>query len=570
MKVRASLSVLSVAISLGIGAGCGDNGAGGGTDAGTSTSSTGGAVTDPTSESVGGSGSTTSSAETTDATSSSSTQGSESSADESTTSTGGVEATTLRELADSLDMRIGAAIKPFELTNDRAYAEVIAAEFNQITPEFSAKWGQLQPSSADEWDFDSFDLLVDTAVANDQEFKGHTLVWYFDVPVWAEALGAAELQAALDAHIEMTVSRYADRIWAWDVVNEAIADGLTGNEAPPDRLRDNIFVQRLGPGYIGDAFRRAREADEDALLVYNDYGIIEPNAKSDAVYDLMVQLIGEGVPVDAVGFQGHLSVERYPGPDVIRANIQRFAALGLEVHISELDVATRNVGGAPEDRLEAQRLAYQSVVQVCATEPACTTVSLWGVSDDYSWLNSEESPDIPLIFDADKARKPAYDGVWAGLLGEGTVEGANVVVNGDCEDGDANWGTLGGALTIADGLGLGGTFGARVSDRSEVWMGPSQALPGPFAGMSSWVFRSQVRVSGGTQRIGQVLRVGEGDDAQFLGVGSTASTTAFTTLSWVYTVSDGGFPPEVLMYIEGPEPGIDLFVDDVSVARLSR
>lgn len=503
--------------------------------------------------------------------SSSSEDGTESSADESgSSSTGGIEPTTLRELADSVDMRIGVAIKPFELGEDRAYAQVIAEEFNQITPEFSAKWGQLQPSSADEWFFTDFDLLVDTAEANEQDFKGHTLVWYFDVPAWAEELGAVELQAALDAHIQTTVTRYAGRIWAWDVVNEAIADGLTGNEAPSDRLRDNIFVQRLGPGYIGDAFRRAREADGDALLIYNDYDIIEPNAKSDAVYDLMAQLLGEGVPIDAVGFQGHLSAERYPGPDVIRANIQRFAALGLDVHISELDVATRNLGGAPEDRLEAQRLTYQTVVAVCATEPACTTVSMWGVSDDYSWLNSEDAPDIPLIFDEDKARKPSYDGVWAGLQGQGTQEGANILVNGDFEAGDTEWETLGGTLTIADGLGVGGTFGARVSDRTETWMGPSQPLSGRFSGMTSWVFRSQVRVSGGTQRVGQVLRVGSGEDAQFLGIRSTSATTEFTTLSSIYTVNDGGFPPEVLMYIEGPELGVDLFVDDVSVAPLSR
>ncbi len=570
MESRAP-SMLLVGLSLCLVAGCGDDATGEGTDAGTSGATTA-AVTSEASSGSAAASSSSSQPESTGITSSSSSDAqSESTTDDTggSSSGGGIEATTLRELADAVDMRIGAAIKPFELGNDPAYAAVIAEEFNQVTPEFSAKWGQLQPSP-DVWTFDDLDLLVDTAVANEQDFKGHTLVWYFDVPVWAEALGSEELQAALDAHIDATVTRYADRIWAWDVVNEAIADGLTGNEAPAERLRDNIFVQRLGPGYIGDAFRRAREADADALLLYNDYDIIGPGAKSDAVYDLMVQLLAEGVPVDGVGFQTHLSVERYPGPDVIRANLQRFGALGLEVHISEMDVATRNLGGAPEDRLEAQRLAYQSVVEVCATEPACTTVSLWGVSDDYSWLNSIEAPDIPLIFDADKARKPAYDGVWSGLLGEGTQEGANIVLNGDFEAGAANWETLGGTLTIADGLGLGDSFGARVSDRTEIWMGPSQPLDGRFAGMSSWVFRAQVRVSSGTHRVGQVLRVGSGDDAEYRGVRSTSASTEFTTLSSVYTVLDGGFPSEVLMYLEGPEPGVDLFVDDVLVAPLSR
>lgn len=561
--------MLVVGLGLCLVGGCGDDAASGETDAGTSSSSTGTVTVD--SSSSGGAGpSSTSQPETTTGSSSSSSDGTESSGEDTgSSSSGGIDATTLRELADRVGMRVGAAIKPFELSNDPAYAEVIAEEFNLVTPEYSAKWGPLQPS-ADVWNFDELDLLVETAVANGQDFKGHTLVWYYDVPKWAQGLGAAELQAALDTHIETTVTRYADRIWAWDVVNEAVADGLSGNEAPIDRLRDNIFVQRLGPGYIGDAFRRAREADADALLAYNDYDIIGPGPKSDAVYELMVQLLSEGVPVDVIGFQTHLSVERYPGPDVIRANFQRFAALGLEIHISEMDVATRTVGGAPEDRLEVQRLAYQSVVAVCATEPACTTVSLWGVSDDYSWLNSPESPDIPLIFDADKARKPAYDGVWSGLLGQGTDEGANIVLNGDFEAGAANWETLGGTLSIADGLGQGGSFGARVSDRTEIWMGPSQPLVGRFAGMTSWVFRSQVRVSSGTQRVGQVLRVGAQDDAEYLGVRSTSATTEFTTLSSIYTVSDGGLPPEVLMYLEGPEPGVDLFVDDVVVAPVTR
>lgn len=554
-----------VGLGLCLAGGCGDDVASGETDAGSSGSSTGAVA--PGSSS---SGTSTSQPETTTGDTSSSSQGSESSAEETgSSSTGDTNAATLRELADRVGMRIGAAIKPFELSNDPAYAEVIAEEFNLVTPEYSAKWAPLQPSP-DVWNFDELDLLVDAAVANGQDFKGHTLVWYFDVPKWAQELGAAELQAAVDTHIETTVSRYADRIWAWDVVNEAVADGLSGNEAPVDRLRDNIFVQRLGPGYIGDAFRRAREADADALLAYNDYDIIGPGPKSDAVYDLMVQLLSEGVPVDVIGFQTHLSVERYPGPDVIRANLQRFAALGLEIHISEMDVATRSVGGDPEDRLEVQRLAFQSVVAVCATEPACTTVSLWGVSDDYSWLNSADSPDIPLIFDADKARKPAYDGVWSGLLGEGTDEGASIVLNGDFEAGAANWETLGGTLSIADGLGQGGSFGARVSDRTEIWMGPSQPLVGGFAGMTSWVFRSQVRVSSGRQRVGQVLRVGPEDDAAYLGVRSTSATTEFTTLSSIYTVSDGGFPPEVLMYLEGPEAGVDLFVDDVVVAPVTR
>ena len=191
---------------------------------------------------------------------------------------------------------------------------------------------------------------------------------------------------------------------AWDVVNEAVSDDGAG-------LRDTVFRQKLGDGYIAEAFRLAREVDPAALLFYNDYGGEGMGAKSNRIFELLRSLLADGVPIDGVGLQMHVSANSRPSDASIAANMRRLADLGLRVHISEMDVKVNGVAGSTDQKLDAQKSAYKSIVAVCLAEPRCEAVPFWGVTDAHSWI----AGDTPLLFDAQYAPKPAYAGVLDAL-----------------------------------------------------------------------------------------------------------------------------------------------------------
>jgi endo-1,4-beta-xylanase len=236
--------------------------------------------------------------------------------------------------------------------------------------------------------------------------KGHTLIWHGAVPSWLGALPAAELRAAFERHIHDVAAHYRGRVHAWDVVNEAVADSGTS-------LRDTLFRQKLGDDYIADAFRLARAADPEALLFYNDYGGEGLNAKANYIYALVQDLLAKGVPIDGVGLQMHISATSRPPAASIAENMRRLAALGLVVHISEMDVRINNATGTDQARLDAQRAAYREVVGVCMMEPRCEAVTFWGFTDAHTWLTG----DRPLLFDAQYQPKPAFFGVLDALRG---------------------------------------------------------------------------------------------------------------------------------------------------------
>ena len=343
---------------------------------------------------------------------------------------GGGDSGGLRALTSPELPTIGAAINVAALADDERYAELAAREFNSLTPENAMKWEVTEPA-AGALAFDDADRLVAFAEQNDQRVRGHPLVWHLQLPSWVnDDLSAEELGAAMDGRIDALVSRYRGRVATWDVVNEAVDD--------LGRPRDSVFFRKLGAGYLERAFRRARAADPDAELVYNDYGIEEPNAKSDAVHALVADFTARGVPIDAVGFQFHVSAYELASFDLreaeIRANVQRFAALGVAVHFTEVDVRIATLPGERAERLEYQSRVYQRLVEICRSEPGCTSVTMWGFADRYSWIDAAVGPDDPLLFDDELAAKPAYHGVLAGLGGE---PGAGLEYGVDTACGDA-------------------------------------------------------------------------------------------------------------------------------------
>ena len=164
-------------------------------------------------------------------------------------------------------------------------------------------------------------------------------------------------------------------------------------------LRDSVFRQKLGDGYIADAFRLAHQADPQALLFYNDYGGEDLNAKSDRIYDLVRGLVQQGVPIDGVGLQMHISASNPPDAAAVASNMRRLVSLGLRVNISEMDVQVRDL---PHDatRLDVQKSVYHSIVAACVAESRCEAVTFWGFTDAHSWLDSPVGGDAPLLFDA--------------------------------------------------------------------------------------------------------------------------------------------------------------------------
>ena len=315
----------------------------------------------------------------------------------------------LRGAASATSRLVGAAVRASLLRTDPTYAATFAHHFNYVTAEFEMKWGQIERQPGQR-NYGPSDEIAAFAEARGMRVKGHALVWHGDSPAWLEPLSAAEVRLALEDHIRTTVGRYRGRIAAWDVVNEAIADDRRG-------LRDTVYLRKLGPGYIAEAFRLARAADPDALLIYNDYGGEGLGRKSDDVYDLVRDLVAQGVPIGGVGLQMHLDAASRPSTADIARNIRRLAELGLLVNFSEMDVRVARVGGDLAARLEEQRRVYHDVIAACVAEPRCHAVTFWGFTDRHSWIDAFYGPDDPLLFDDSYRPKPSYFGTLDALRG---------------------------------------------------------------------------------------------------------------------------------------------------------
>jgi endo-1,4-beta-xylanase len=316
----------------------------------------------------------------------------------------------LADAANSAGRLVGAAVNHGPLASEPAYGETLSRHFNYVTAEYEMKWDPIQAAGPDRYDYSGGDAVVDFALAHGMKVKGHALVWHGAVPAWAEGVAAAAFGPMIDDYIANVVGHYRGKVIAWDVVNEAEADDGSG-------LRDSIFLRKLGSGFIERAFRDAHAADPDAILFYNDYGAEGSGKKSDRVYELVRDLKERGVPIDGVGLQMHIAATQYPSAGDIIGNMQRLAALGLRVNVSELDVRIRDVVGTPAQKLDRQRQVYADVVGACMAVPQCHAVTLWGFTDKYSWIDSSFGADDPLIFDESYRKKPAYYGMQDAFFG---------------------------------------------------------------------------------------------------------------------------------------------------------
>jgi len=321
----------------------------------------------------------------------------------------------LRQAGAAAHRRIGTAVMSYKLGNAQ-YRALVAREFDSLSPENEMKWGALEPEPG-RFNFDTAEKLVAFAAANNMRMRGHTLVWHQQLGPWVKGMKADPLRAAMTRHIQNVVGHWKGRIAQWDVVNEAIADGPSGALRP-----DSPFAV-LGPTFIDEAFRLAHAADPAAELIYNDYEIEGGDTpKGEAAYALCKRLKESGVPITGIGFQMHVDPRNWPSAEKIRANFERFAALGLQIEITEMDVAVGEIPGTIDEKLQKQREITRDIVAACAAVPKCTGITLWGATDSDSWLNSAEwgrlrgkGPHYPLAFNADLQPKPMAMGVLEGL-----------------------------------------------------------------------------------------------------------------------------------------------------------
>lgn len=326
----------------------------------------------------------------------------------------GQSAPSLAQVAARLHIRIGAAASARYL-DQREYTQILAAEFSQLQPENEMKFGVIHPAPGN-YNFAPADALVDFAQAHNLAVRGHTLVWHRQVPSWVEAghYSPSQLSQILRDHIAAVVSRYQEKVYAWDVVNEAFKDDGT--------LRSTIWYDQPGIGwakkhahYIEQAFAWAHAADPQAKLFYNDYDAETVNRKSDAIYQMAKDFRHHGVPIDGIGFQFHISL-KFADPEKLRSvrdNFRRFAALGLELHITELDIRLSDDTPAS---LDQQAKLYAAITRLCVEQPACRLVQTWGITDAHSWI-PHEYPGMgwALLWDGSYSRKPAYYGMLQAL-----------------------------------------------------------------------------------------------------------------------------------------------------------
>ncbi|MGB3437177.1 MAG: endo-1,4-beta-xylanase [Actinophytocola sp.] len=316
----------------------------------------------------------------------------------------------LKEHAAAHGKYFGDAVDTNEIA-DAAYRPHIAAEFSQLTPGNAMKWDATEPNPG-QFSYSRADEIVDLAQQNGQTVRGHTLVWHSQTPGWVQNLDASALRTALQNHISNVVTHFRGDLYAWDVVNEPLNEDGT--------LRNSFWLQKLGSGYIAEAFRAARAADPDVKLYINDYNTDGMGAKSDGMYRLVQSLLADGVPIDGVGFQAHLAIQ-YGFPSQMQQNLQRFADLGLDVAITELDVRMQ----LPSDstKLATQATYYRNVTNACLAVARCAGITTWGYTDKYSWVpDTFPGEGAALLVDENFQTKPAYTAVHDALAGGGTED----------------------------------------------------------------------------------------------------------------------------------------------------
>jgi len=291
------------------------------------------------------------------------------------------------------------------MSDSSAFLSTATPEFNLVTAENCMKWDATE-SSQNNFNFAEGDKLVNWAQTNNYTVHGHTLVWHNQTPGWVQNLSASAMQSAMYNHIDKVMAHYKGKIPIWDVVNEAFEDSGS--------YRNSFWYRTLGKSYIENAFIRARAADPSVKLIYNDYNLEYTGNKSNAAYNMLKDFKSRNIPVDGIGFQMHLDIQYSIDYNDFARNLQRFADLGLEIYITEMDVRVSSNPTAAE--LQTQASYYKNIIEKCMAQPAVKAIQVWGFTDKYSWVpNTFPGRGAALLFDSNYNPKPSYYAMQAAL-----------------------------------------------------------------------------------------------------------------------------------------------------------
>ena len=325
--------------------------------------------------------------------------------------------TPLKTLAQADGGRYFGSDMTGNLLSQSTVTQLQAQQFDMVTPGNEMKWDTTEPSNGS-FNFSPGDQIVSYAKSNGEQVRCHNLVWQSQLPSWVSSLPSSQVQSAMETHITTEASHYKGECYAWDVVNEPFnSDGSFVSDP---------FFNAMGSGYIADALRTAHAADPNAKLYLNDYNIEGENAKSNAMYSLAQSLLAQGAPLNGIGFESHFILGQVPSD--MEANMQRFANLGLDVAVTELD--DRITLPATTANLQQQATDFANVVKDCLGVSRCVGVTQWAVGDADSWVPGTFSGQgAATMFDQNYNPKPAFTAVQQALAGSGNGQNTVTVTN---------------------------------------------------------------------------------------------------------------------------------------------
>ena len=330
------------------------------------------------------------------------------------------DTTPLRDYAKAAGKSIGVAVPvwKFNLSDmNEAKTSTVATQFNLVEAENEMKIDATEPSR-NNFSLGSARQLTGFAATHGMDVRGHTLVWHSQVPGWISQDGKKndkgwtkeQLTDIMQSHINGVAGGLKGTIREWDVVNECLDDDQSVVWSNPEayNLRSTVWKNVIGEEFLVKAFRMAHEADPEAKLFINDYGVeFMGDPKAEAYYNLVKKLVEQGAPIHGVGFQCHLTTGQLNAKR-LKDNLKRYADLGLEVAVTELDIAQYNPNDPNAARIQAED--YCAAVMAALSVENCRTVLVWGLCDPDSWRENN-----PLMYDGGVKPKEAYYAVHAAL-----------------------------------------------------------------------------------------------------------------------------------------------------------
>lgn len=321
-------------------------------------------------------------------------------------------------LRNQVKFPLGVSVDADMLLTNKRYRDVANNEFNSITAENQMKMYRIHPQQ-NRYDFSKADSIVDFALRKGKRVHGHTLVWFDGSAEWLKNFKGTdkEFSNEVKKHIQTVVKHYKGKVTSWDVVNEYLSHN-------GDSVRDCIFSRRMGKGYMAQCFQWAHEADPQAILIYNEYGMEWSEKKLQAMKSIALDFLKRKIPIHGLGVQFH--VKTFDKDEQIIRTLTELSQTGLKIHISELDVMV-NGNNQPNavytdslKQLQTEKfILIFNVYRKQVPEKQQYGITFWNVGDNDTWLRKVyKINEWPLLFDDNYQPKPVYYQLVEGMKGD--------------------------------------------------------------------------------------------------------------------------------------------------------